>query len=153
MSHWKGCFKLAILVGLGLKWNHISKDKKWLEKQRPLALASGRQQGEVVQDPDGVDGVQPDQGETSRAWGNPAREPQKNRQWENCLKRAKGKEALICKHFNCKVVYILSFPKSWQGKCYCCFPGYVAGTETDRVFHLVAGLLNYKKDKSLSQKQ
>lgn len=52
------------------------------------------------------------------------------------------------------MLFILSFPKSWQGKCYCCFPGYVTGTETDReVFRLVAGLLNYKKDKGLSQKQ
>lgn len=84
MSHWKGCFKLAILVGLGLKWNRISKDKKCLEGAEkdelthPAPGSTGNWSGILM----GRDGVQPDHRETSQAWVSPARELQKNSQWE-----------------------------------------------------------------------
>lgn len=167
MSSWRACFKLAIRVGLGLKCKRYDKDKKRLEgarkaesvhpnaRTRARVGGVGRQLSVLT-----LRGwVGPDQEETSWAWAVWQRATEKQVGEKTVDESARNEEgggkAVICvftlimaKLFN------LGCPRSWQGECYGCFLGYLTDTETDgEVFHLVARILNYKKDKSLSQKQ
>lgn len=115
MSHWKGCFKLAVLVGLGLKWSHNSKDKKWLEgaeKDESTRPTPGACLGQAAGPGSWWGGMvfnQIKEKHPKPEWTLPesCRKiiSEKTVDWWSCLKWGRREEALIHKHFNCRIVY------------------------------------------------